>query len=360
MPLLAAALGMVVALSVASRSSQAQSISGVILSAANGEPLAYGTVLLVESGRGRFADAAGEFVLAGLVNGTYRVRARQIGYAAVDTTISVGDAPVRVVFRLQPIVLQLATVPIVVGPVRECVLTGIPDSALNPQLASVFSQLRDNVDRYRLLLDEYPFHYRREKHQFVRVVEGGEVAHMFDTVAYLSRDEASYQLGAVIHDVVGPDGERHQRMYVPTFRDLADTVFQALHCFRFAGREHGSIRIDFKPASGIMTPDIEGSIYLDARRYVVRRAVFRLTKPGAAVPPILGLTVTTMFSELVPLVPVVGGIRSEQPLPPMHLGSAIQRVFPDAIEEDRLLDYAFEGEGFGARAPPVAAPPPEP
>ena len=88
--------------------------------------------------------------------------------------------------------------------------------------------------------------------------------------------------------------------------------------------------------------------------------MFRLTKPSAAVPPILGLTVTTTFAEIVPLVPVVGAIRSEQPLPPVRLPSSIQRVFPDAIEEDRLLDHTFDGGGLGAPAAPSSSPRPTP
>jgi hypothetical protein len=332
-------------------SAAAQSLSGALVSATNGEPLAYGTVVVGDSGREWFTDPSGQFVLTHLPSGTYRMRARQIGFAPIDTMITVGDAPVHIVLQLQPVALKLAVVRITAKAARECVTTGIPDSAISPQLASVFGQLRDNVDRYRILLDEYPFHFRREKHRFIRVIGIEDYKLMFDTVAFGSGEDGRYRLGEMVYEVIDWKGERHQHMYVPSFRDLADADFLVTHCFRFAGREHGNIRIDFEPASAITVPDVEGSIYLDARRYVVRRAVFRLTRPEAANPPILGLTVTTTFAEIVPLVPVVGSIDAEQPLPPLHLG--VQRVFLDGIENDRLLDYGFDGQGLGQPAPPA-------
>lgn len=364
---LGAVLGLIAVLGAASRSSRAQSISGVLVSAADGEPVAYGTVILGDSGRGRFADAAGRFVLAGLASGTYRMRARQIGFSPFDTTIAVGDAPVRVVFRLLPLALRLATVPVTARRSRKCVTTGIPDSAINPQLANVFSQLRDNVDRYRILLDEYPFHYRREEHRFLRTEGNNDSTETFDTVSYYSRDRRRYHVGDVLYEDVSVLGERQQYMYIPTFRDLADTAFQAAHCFSFAGQDHGTIRIDFQPASHISVPDVEGSIYLDALRYIVRRAVFRLTKPDAVVPPILGLTVTTTFDEIVPLVAVVGSTRSEEPLSPVpssdvdaSMSAEPGLVSRDVIEEDRLLDHAFDGEGLAPSAPPSPSPRPAP
>jgi hypothetical protein len=75
------------------------------------------------------------------------------------------------------------------------------------------------------------------------------------------------------------------------------------------------VRIDFRPAHAITSPDVEGSIYLDANRLIVRRAVFTMTHPKSADPPLMGLTVETTFRELVPLVPMIDSVHSEQPLP---------------------------------------------
>jgi CarboxypepD_reg-like domain len=357
---------------------QAQSISGVLVSATDSQPVAYGTVILGDSGRGRFADATGRFFLGSVPRGTYRIRARQIGFSPADTTVAVGDSAVRVILRLRRSAFKLATIPITARRSDKCVATGIPDSAINPQLAGVFDQLRDNVDRYRILVDEYPFHYRREEHRFVRTEDSGDSTASFDTVSYYSRDLRRYRVGDVLYHDVSARGEQLQYMYLPTFADLADTAFQDAHCFSFAGQDHGTIRIDFQPASRIGVPDIDGSIYLDARRYIVRRAVFRLTKPDAVVPPILGLTVTTTFDEIVPLVPVIGSTHSEQRLPsvqsmvvsaPSGLGSSsttgsfestTRTLTREVIEDDRLLDHSFADDALALTPRPSPTPPAPP
>jgi hypothetical protein len=333
----------------------AAGVTGVLVSAVGDEPLPYATVTIGDSGQGRFTNDGGRFSLTGLAAGLYKIRARQIGFSPFDTTITVGDALVHVVFRLQPLALRLATVPVAGRRLRECVMTGIPDSAANPQLAAIFSQLRTNVERYRLLLDQYPFHYSREEHEFVRTEGGHDSTETLDTVSYYSRDRRPYRVGGVVYDEMSLGGSRQQKMYIPTFRDLADPAFQGAHCFSYAGQDHGSIRIHFQPATRIKAPDIEGSVYLDAHRYMVQRAVFRMTNPDAVVPPIHGLTVTTTFAEIVPLVSVVGSTHTEQPISPVRLrasgldpssGGDYSLASRTAIEDDRLLDHTFDGEGL--------------
>jgi Carboxypeptidase regulatory-like domain len=157
-------------------------------------------------------------------------------------------------------------------------------------------------------------------------------------------------------------------MYLPTFRELADSAFLSAHCFTYGGTEllggaNGvpALRVDFRPANRISVPDVEGSIYLDTTRFVVRRAVFRMTKPGAADPPVMGLSVTTTFRELVPLVPVFDSVDADEPLPAQTasqvpgLGNGVRTVVRSAIEEDRLITYTFEqrapGQQGGAASP---------
>jgi hypothetical protein len=349
------AFGLAAALSAVPHSSRAQSISGVLVSAVDSAPVPFGTVTVVESGQGRFTDAEGQFFLGGLAPGIYHIRARQIGFSPVDTTVTVADAPVRIVLRLRRLAVKLAAVRVTAGRADECVATGIPDSAANPRLAGVFSQLADNVDRYRILVDEYPFRYRREERRVIRVEGRGEATLSFDTAAYDSRERRQYRIGDVLYDQVGPDGVRHQYMYIPTFRDLADTAFQAAHCFSFAGQDHGTIRIDFQPATRIDAPDVEGSLYLDADRYIIRRAVFRLTKPGAVDPPIRGLAATTTFAEIVPLVPVVGSTHSDEVLEPIRAAGVDPSMAAEAallsrhiIEDDRLLDHTFLNDSLAS------------
>ena len=135
-------------------------------------------------------------------------------------------------------------------------------------------------------------------------------------------------------------------MYLPTFRDLADASFLAAHCFSFGGTQSlGTTRVwkvDFRPDDQIHVPDVEGSIYLDSTRLIVRRAVFRMTKPEAAKTPIEGLSVTATYREVAPLIPVVDSLITDQPLLSRGESYSRQAIKRTAIEEARILDYAFE------------------
>ncbi len=337
-----------------------------------GEPIGYATVDLVNIGRASFADAKGTFRLSRLIPGQYHLRARQIGYAPLDTTVEVDPGPgeTTLSLRLHRVALKLARVSVIGRRGKGCVATGVPDSLVNPALAAIFGQVRENVDRLRLLLDEYPFQYTREERHFDRSDPGGDSTVAVDTVGYDSRARRAYKVGDVVYLDYDPVGRRTWYMYLPTFRDLADPAFLAAHCFSYGGTEdlggHGAqvLRVDFQPAGRISVPDVEGSVYLDAHSFIVRRAVFRLTKPGAAKPPILGLAVTTSFRELAPLVPVFDSVESDQQLPVGSttnghgMSGARTTVIRSAIEDDHLLGFTFErrtlGDSAAARA--VAAP----
>src|ERR1017187_4835108 len=58
--------------------------------------------------------------------------------------------------------------------------------------------------------------------------------------------------------------------------DFAGYEFLNNHCFRYAGlestRDGDLIRIDFQADIQIRTPDVDGSVYLDAKTYAIRRA----------------------------------------------------------------------------------------
>ncbi len=336
-------------------------LAGELKGFAAGEPIAYATVDLVNVSRASFADAQGTFRLTRLVPGQYHLRARQIGYTPLDTTVQVdpGPAETTLSLRLHRVALKLARVTIAGRRGKGCLATGVPDSLVNPSLAGIFGQVRENVDRFRLLLDEYPFQFSREERRFIHSDPGGDSTVSIDTVDYDSRSRRPYKVGDVVYVDYDAVGRRTRYMYLPTFRDLADPAFLVAHCFTYGGTEdlggHGIqvLRVDFQPASRISAPDVAGSVYLDAQSFIVRRAVFRLTKPGAAKPPVLGLEVTTSFRELVPLIPVFDSVESNQQL---RVGSSTSgqglvgantTVIRSAVEDDRLLGFTFEQRTLG-------------
>ena len=83
---------------------------------------------------------------------------------------------------------------------RRCVNTGIPDSTVDLPLARIFTQVRENVDRFRLLADAYPYRYRRVERNVLRSDPGGDSTTSTDTVSYESRSKRPYRLGGVIYD----------------------------------------------------------------------------------------------------------------------------------------------------------------
>ncbi len=223
----------------ATRGDSTASVSGSVVDSAAGRPVAYATVLLLPGNRETFTDDSGAFRLGTVLSGTYRIRARQIGYAAADTTITVATgAALRLSLRLHRIPLVLPQVSVQSRRSNGCVATGPPDSAANPQLFTIFAQVRANVDRFRLLVDEYPFRYAREEGRLIRSSPGDDSTLGVDTAAYESTAHGSYRQGGVIYNDVDARGRRTQYMYLPTFRDFADSAFLAAHCFTFEGTQH--------------------------------------------------------------------------------------------------------------------------
>jgi hypothetical protein len=301
-------------------------LTGVLTGRDDGQPVPYGTVLVVETGEERFADASGAFRLSGIVPGTYTVRARQIGYAPRDTIIEIAAAP-----AVTSVSITLARLPILLNTVRvqghrpdKCVSAGIPDSVADPALAGLFAQLEENVDRYRLLMQQYPFQFSREEQRYTRYDANRtprDVRESVDTTTLDSGTRRPYRIGNILYHDTDARGIRRLYMYVPTFGELGDSAFLAAHCFRYGGTVSAAgsagvdlLRLDFVPLASIKQPDVSGSVYLDAQRLIVRRAVFGLTNPDAVHPSVIAFKVTTVFRELVPLVPLMVSIETEQPL----------------------------------------------
>jgi hypothetical protein len=309
-----------------------------VLYAGRDAPVGFASVTLSPPGRSRFADSAGRFAIVQIPPGFYHVKARQIGFSPFDTLVEVRAAP-----AVTTLTLRLKHVPVLqrittrAKAPKDCIAPGVPDSSVDPELAMLFQQVRENVVRLRILTNEYPFRFRREDEYFERGGRGPDVMTQADTIEGESWHEEPYEPGQVVVNGNDQHGQPGQFMHLVQFQDLADKAFEDTHCWRIADRdpnddsEHPLVRLDFRPAAAMGFPDIEGSIYIDPDRYIVKHARFHLTRSGMTSPPIHDWTYYSSFREIVPLVPVVSGFQS-----------FVQAGRPGTmVEEGRLIDVSY-------------------
>jgi len=335
--LLAAAMLAAGAAAPAARAQGPALRSGVVrgeVRATTGERIPYAIVSLVSGGRQRFADDSGAFWFGGIAPGPHRVVVRQIGFSPFDTTIVVPpDGDVVLAPRLGRITVQLEE--ITVSARTACERPGPPNPALHPQLAVVFDQLRENAERYLLMADSYPAEYRMAR-TFGDLDAAGEIHVRYrDTVAVRTDARWRYVPGHVITES-SRDG---RRLLLPTLPDLADSTFQAGHCWYLPGPDTatggGLVRVDFVPPVWLRAPDVEGSAWLDAAGYQVRRATVRLTEPRRSDWRLLELSVEMDFREIVPSIVLLGHVSA--------VTRALQQPgqYPGRVEEQRLLAVHF-------------------
>jgi len=96
-----------------------------------------------------------------------------------------------------------------------------------------------------------------------------------------------------------------------------------------------------------------------------------MTKPDAVRPPVVGFKVTTSFRELVPLVPLMDSVETEQPIPgevyfhftpgapptPGNASDDTRRVAREVIQRYRVLNVEFENPSGGPQSAPPIIPP---
>ena len=322
-----------VALAAAAPASAQQTVivSGTVISASTEQGLPYSTVSIV-GGSQRFTSSGGAFSFA-LPPGTYSFRIRQLGYAPLDTLIPVNPgANLRAMtFALKPAAYRLDVVRTYANSCPRGDSSG---------MGGLFDELIKNADRERILRNSYPFLYDFERWSNLKV-RGVTQDLTIDTVHFASVATWGYSPGHIVH-AMDPRAQKGAReMHLPTLVDLADPVFIASHCFRYRGVERvgdtASYRIDFKPTDDVNAPDVEGSVFLDSASYSIRKAIFRLTKPGRLDPPSLGLEVTTTYHEISKGLSLFDDIHSVQPL------SRNFRFPAEAIQDEKLITVRFYG-----------------
>jgi hypothetical protein len=324
---------------IASASADAQTrpdstgtIVGLVTTKEGNVPLAYSVVSAASLGRERFSDAQGVFVLPGLPAGALQLRVRHLGYSPVDLNVTVragGADTVRV--SLTHIAVRLSAVDVRAYP--ECKNPGPPKASADSAFATVFDQLKQNAEQYRLLTDTYPFIYAAERTLSSTLVNGELRTERVDTLVVGSA-RWTYKPGTIV--VRSRRGfTTTTAMNIPTLVNFAEKAFLENHCFYNGGLETVDgvdlLRVDFNAAAKIKDPDVDGSMYLDPITFQIRRSVLHLTK----IPPGLrGLAETeaiTLFGEVLPSIPVIADIssvnrfQSDSKRPPTAEASANER-----------------------------------
>jgi len=298
---------------------------------------------VVQFGGGmRFSDDSGAFRITNVPPGSYRLYVRQVGFRPFDTTVvktagSALDVPV----TMEPLVIELAAITVEVP--RSCTAPGPPDSTVSPQMAAIFDQLRQNAERFALLADSYPFHFRMSRVFADYDARGAVVYTATDTLRRLSSGRVHYRPGRVVAFVLGPDRSIQKGILLPTLADFADSAFQANHCFYYAGTVESDsgrlVRFDYVPADSLRFPDIEGEVDLDARSFQIRTATIRLTRVARAMPGLTSSTSTLRFAELYPNIVVPVRMEGQEiPEPRLDVKTPVARE----TETQQLLDVHFE------------------
>jgi Carboxypeptidase regulatory-like domain len=329
----------------AARVMPAQEAGGVLRGTVTdtaGTAVPYALVRILGLGSEQFTGGRGGFGATGLPPGAYRVQVRQVGFQPFDSTVTVatGGTAVRVVLR--PLAIRLDELSILAPGL--CTDPGPPDPATSPELATIFTQLRENARRFMVLADSYPFLYFIER-TFNDLTDNGEVVwSATDTVEYRSDSRGRYRAGDVLEPGVTARGRRERTVRLPSLPDLADSSFHANHCFAFGGvREQNGerlLRVSFRAAERLTGPDIDGEADLDPESYQLRYFTFQLTRPARALPSLRSLGGTMALLALHPNIVVPGSIRSVQVSSPTFV-LLVDRPVTRHLEHQRLIRVHF-------------------
>jgi hypothetical protein len=341
-PLAIATLSLLIVAATARAQGSGRLLTGVVVAAATQAPLAHSMVSLQPVGRQTFTDDAGRFAFQAVPPGTYRLRAAHLGFAPVEIAVTIprDSVPTRVRIELAAVQVRLATVQVTAD--APCIAPGAPNAAKDREFAVIFQQLEQNAQQYRLLADSFPYAYREERTNYsVRGDSVIESVHVDTAMLRSDKPGWIYRPGRVVStDFI----TRQRSMHLPTLSDFASDDFVTNHCFRYGGEVPGTdgtdsaaVRIDFRAADKLDSPDVNGSILLDAASYQIRRAELRLSQVPRALRKVAAVNVTTLFREVEPSVLVFSEVHGVSTMIPSK--DLLDRI--ESIEDHVLLDFGF-------------------
>ncbi|MEO7362252.1 MAG: carboxypeptidase-like regulatory domain-containing protein [Gemmatimonadaceae bacterium] len=308
--ILALLLVAVSCLSAPRASAQNATLRGTV-TAPTGQPLAFAVVTIPALDLQQFTNNQGKFFFSNIRPGTYQLSVRQLGYSVVNVEVNVGAGEIaEVPVKMARIVTTLAAMKVAAE--WACDQPGRPARAGKEPLVEVFEQLEQNAVRLRLLSTQYPFDVITERRRTMQHRDGLETLETLDSIRSRSSVKARYEPGKVVQELQEYGKRREKVLQVPTLLDFADAKFQDNHCFLLAGIEENEgrkeIRVDFKPASKLKTPDVGGSVFLQPETFKLLRSEIELTRIPRDLQGLLRVHATTFFDEIVPGLPNVGEI----------------------------------------------------
>jgi hypothetical protein len=326
---------------------QRGSLRGVVRSTL-GDRIPYAVVALEPAFPHRFTDDSGNFVFPRVPPGTYHFLARQVGYKPLDTTVVVlPDSTLELRIALEHLVVELSQIDVTAELARaarpsHCTEPGPPDPVRTADLAAIFVQLKQNAERYWMLADSYPAIYRMSRSRGYMDRDGKVFYTSVDTVELRTDTRWHYAPGHLLADLQSPHGGTELQVMLPTLPDLADSVFDANHCFRLVGLDtlEGEmyVRVDFRPDERLVEPDADGSAYLDPVTYLIRYLKIQLTHASRAVVDLVNLTAKVRFREIAPSIVIADLITSEAA---SRQGAGLRGELVEGRELQRLLSVFF-------------------
>jgi Carboxypeptidase regulatory-like domain len=321
-------------------------------------PLPFAVVSLPQLGIERFSDAEGRFTLGALQVGRYEIVIRRIGYVPFrDSVLIAAGVVTRLDARLSQIPAQLARTTVVA--LTSCPRPGAPDRERDPIVADLVSLLRENADRYRLLVQQYPFSYLQIR-AMGQLGDASLTLQSVDTTLGKGLARVTYRPGRVVSLVSDSRRGKEYSMSLPTILDLADDQFVRNHCFAYGGASDRDgetwLRLDVRAADKIRSPDVHGSFYLDSATSELRRMDLTMSRPDRlpkALQGVRGVDVVTSFVNIASGLSVIDKVCGLNF--PRRVGISAVRTIPAELQQ--LLAYQFVEAPSGVRASVSVLPP---
>ena len=335
---------------------QQGTLQGAVRAAPTDVPLPYAVITIPTLSIERFSGANGQFLIGNVPAGTHEVIVRRLGFIPERRSVTIVPAQSTTLdVRLAQVPVRLSSM--TVRPAEPCKTPGIPDSTRFPEVAQLVGLLRENADRYRLLVKQYPFTFVRAR--ALGVLRDEEfVIQQVGSMPGVSAPQVDYRPGRVVKSERRPGGTDYS-MSLPALLDLADEAFAKNHCFRYAGSsvhdDETWFRLDVRAADRLSSPDVHGAFYLDSATAQLRRMEIEMSRPDRlprSLRAIRGLQVITRFLEIAPGVSLVDNVCAVTWL------KGQGRNLRHPIELQQIVRYAFSApppdiEAEGTRpAPP--------